>query len=293
MKIFFHELRDRARREAGLSLIEALVALGLSAVLLAGLVQQYSTSTAMSYNQSIRVATILEAQAILQAIGLELRMIGNGVPFDQANFQIGENTLTDPTVTEPLDVATASATELTFRINETGDVFLLTADFNPASSFEIALTDTSSLDVGDPIYLTNSVVSGEDGLFGIVNSVNHGSKTVTLAAGFVVSPDATFPMGSILEEVATVTYRTDGNTITRDSGFGPVVMAQNSTLNLEYLDAEGNVLDLPLTNETVVNSLRAIRVSVTHTSEKALKGAGAFSTTVDQVFGIRNLIYLY
>jgi hypothetical protein len=215
------------------------------------------------------------------------------VPFDQANFQIGEDTLSDPTVTEPLDVTTASATNLTFRINETGDVFLLTADFDPAVDLTISLTDVSSLAVNDPIYITNNVMSGEDGLYGVVTAVDVGAGTVTIDAGYVASPGASFDMGSILEEVPEVTYTVSGTNITRDSGFGAVTMAQNSTLAFTYLDEDMNEVALPLTNDKVVNNLRAVRVRIEHSSNKNMKSGRPYTAVIEQVFGIRNLNYAF
>lgn len=279
--------------EFGVTIIELLVSVSLSLVVFGGLVQQYSTGVTLSYDESVRIATILEAQAMLQTLGLEFRMIGNGVPFDQANFQIGESTLTDPTVTEPLDVVTATASNITFRLNESGDVYLLSADFDPASSLVISLTDTSNLDINDPIYISNSVVSGDDGLYGVITAVDDVSKTVTIDANYVASPGSTFDMGSILEEVPEITYTSSGGSITRNSGFGAVLLGDNSAMELEYLDMNGNVLSLPLTNADVVNALRAIRVTITHTSSRKLKSGGFHSTTVGQVFGIRNLNYVY
>ncbi len=281
------------QNQQGLTLLEMLVALGLSVAIIGGVLQQYTATTALSFDHSIRVSTMLEAQALLQAIGSEIRMIGNGVPFDQPNFQIGEDTLTDPTVTEPINVAATTTTNLVFRLNETGDVALLTGDFDPSVSLSFTLTDVSALDVNDPIYISNSVVSGVDGLYGIVSAVDSATNTVTLNAGYVASPGATFPMGSILEEVPSITYASSGNIVTRDSGFGAVTMSDNSSLTFQFLDQNGNDLGATLNNDMVVDQLRAIRVTIVHNSSKNMKNGQPFSATVQQVFGIRNLNYLY
>jgi type II secretory pathway pseudopilin PulG len=290
--------------ESGFTLMEMMVSLGVSFVVFAGLVQQYTSSAALSYDSSIRINTLLEAQALMQGMGLELRMVGNGVPFDQANFQIGEDTLTDPTVTRPIDVTTATATNLTFRINETGDVYLLTQDFDPTASLVINLTSVSGLNVDDPIYISNSVVSGEDGFYGMVKAVDAGNNSVTVYdlgeqdldgddASYVMSPAATFDMGSILEEVPEVTYTQDGTSITRNSGFGAVTMALNSTVTFTYLDQNMTEVVLPLTDDKVINQLRAVRVRIEHTSSKNLKNGQEYTAVVEQVFGIRNLNYAF
>ena len=285
----------RHRRCRGFSILELMISVGIGGVVLGALVSQYSHTVATSHDQQVRIATYLQAQATLQMIGSELRMLGNGVPFDQANFQIGEDTLTDPTVTEPIDVATTTASHIGFRINETGDVYLLSGNFNPASTLTFTLTSTTGLEANDPIYLSNSVVAGDDGLFGTIASVDHGTNQVTLQSGVVYSPGATFNMGSICEEVSTVAYDSpaDGTGITRDSGYGPVKLGNGSTFVLEFVDAAGTPVALPLTNTTVVNSLRAIRVTVNQQSANKLKDGSSYTATISQSFGIRNLNYLY
>ncbi len=281
--------------ERGVTLLEMLFAIALSSLVLGGLIHQYSSSVSLSYDQNIRIAANLEVQAILQTIGSELRMLGNGVPFDQANFQIGEDTLSDPSVTEPIQVATATANHISFRLNETGDVYLLTQNFVP-SSRTIYLTSVAGLAVNDPIYITNSVISGDDGLYGVIESVDTGSSSITIAAGYQVSPETTsFGVASVLEEVPLVTFDSpaDGSGITRDSGFGPVLMGANSTMTLEYLDHNGDTVALPLTNLSVMGALRAIRVTVTMPSSKRLSSGEPYTATATQVFGIRNLNYVF
>jgi len=153
------------KHEKGHTFVELMISMGIISVLFSGLLHQYTASIAAAHDHSIRVATQVQAQAILQTITSELRILGNGVPFDQANFQIGEDTLNDPSVTEPLDVSTAAADYIAFRLNESGDVYLLTQDYDPATSFELFLTDVSNLQENDPIYISNSVVAGDDGLY--------------------------------------------------------------------------------------------------------------------------------
>lgn len=155
---------DSMRAIRGFSLMELLIGMLISSFVIAAVMQQYSLGVTQSINHKIRTSAVLQAQAALQTIGSEIRMLGNGVPFDQSNFQIGEDTLLDPSVTEPLLVANATANSISFRLNETGDVFLLTQEFDPATSSTMFLTDTSSLQENDPIYLSNATVSRDDGL---------------------------------------------------------------------------------------------------------------------------------
>ncbi len=279
-----------------MTLVELLVGLLLSSVLLLGAMKFYMLAAKQAHDNQIRTAAFLQAQAVVQNIGFELRILGNGLPFDQANFQIGENTLSDPTKTEPIEIATATATNISFRTNETGDVFLLTQDFHPTLDLEIHLTDVSSLHVNDEIYISNSVVSGDDGFYGVIEAVDIPNSTVTIAAGYVNSPGSTFQTGSVLEEVPMVNYNYNSftKTITRNSGFGAVTIANNATLSFDFLDSSGTSLTLPLTNAVVINSLRAITVTVSIESDTSLTSTGApHIATATQTFGLRNLTYLF
>lgn len=281
------------RSQRGFTVIELIVALGVSALVFTGLVNMYSTITGISHDHHIRIDTLAQSQAVMQTIGGELRVLGNGVPFDQDGFNIGDLNLSDPTVADPIEIATATTSLISFRLNETGEVNLLTADFDPAATLTISLTNVSSYAENDPIYISNSVVGESDGLYGIVDSVDVGAGTVTLQAGPVYTPDATFEMGSIFEEVPLITYTTVGGSITRDSGFGQVSLCDNCSLTLEYLTEDGTTITPPLTNLLVTDSLRAIRVTITAQSDKNLKNGTPFTATNSQVFALRNLNYLF
>lgn len=286
---------QRLHCEQAYTLMEMLVTLSISAFLFAGLMAQYSTAVSTTYDQNIRMATNLQAQAILQSIGSEIRILGNGVPFDQANFQIGESTLSDPTVADPIEITTATPTNISFRLNETGEVHLLSTDFDPTSTLTIGLTGVNDLDVNDPIYISNGVVSGDDGLYGIITAIDSGANTVTINSNFIASPGATFVMGSTFEEVPLINFNSpaDGSGIVRDSGFGTVLMAANSTMLLEYFDIDGNAVPLPLTNQTVMEDLRAIRVTITLTANQPLSDGDTYTATAQQTFGLRNLTYVF
>jgi len=287
--------RRRDSFDWGFTLLEMLVSLSVSGLIFAGLMRQYSSSAIMARDQKIRIAANLEVQAIVQTMGLELRMLGNGVPFDQANFQIGEDTLLDPTVTEPIQVSTAGANHISFRLNETGNVYLLTQLFVPVNRV-VYLTTVEGLNVNDPVYITNSVIGGIDGLYGIIAAVDSGNNSITLAEGYQTHPETvSFGVASVLEEVPLVTYNSpgDGSGITRDSGFGSVLLGAGSTFTLQYLDEDGNTLGTSLTNLMVVEQLRAVRVTVTMPSSERLSDGTIFTARASQTFGIRNLNYAF
>lgn len=282
------------RKEYAFTLVELLVTLVIVAAIFGGLLKQYTSSVQTARDQSIRIAVQAQAQAVTQSIISDLRTLGNGVPYDQANFQIGESTLADPTVTEPLVVAQCTASKVAFRLNETGEVNLLRSDFNPAATTEVELTGVGGLDANDPIYISNSVVGGDDGLYGTIEEVDVVNKVVKLNLAYDASPGAIFDMGSIFEEVPVVSYETsaEGNII-RNSGYGPVIMAENAEVSFAYVSWDGTELVLPLTIIDLVESLRSIRVTVTVRSKQLLSSGVQHQVTVEQLVGLRNLNLFY
>ncbi len=293
MKVF--TMINTKRDERGSSLLEVLVSILVVGAIFGGLVGQYSSSVSASYDHSIRIAAQVQAQAVLQTIISELRVLGNGVPFDQANFQIDESTLSDPSVTEPIDISVTDGDHLAFRLNESGTVHLLTTDFDPTATLNISLTGVEGVEAGDEIYLTNSVVGGDEGLYATVASVNTATNVVTLDATYITTLGATFDTGSILEVVPVIVYDSpsDGSGVTRDSGDGAVLLANNSVMAITYYSFDGSVIAPPLTNAIVVNSLRSIEVTITVTSDKKLSDGSTYSTSVQQRVGIRNLNYVF
>lgn len=298
------KVQKRTRFEnsaAGFTLAELMVSMVIGTVIFAGLMNLYSTGASLAYDQGIKIATNLQVQAILQTIGSELRILGNGVPFDQANFQIGETTLfvggtlaTDMTVADPIQIADATASHITFRLNETGQVHLLTQDFDPSTNLEMFLTDVDGFDVSDPIYISSSVVSGDDGLYGVITAVDTASNSITIdGTSYTTGPAATFDTGSTVEEVPLVTFDSGSGGITRNSGFGNVILGEGSSMTLDYLDFNGTSITLPLTRTHLTDSLRSIKVTITMVSDKKLSSGQLYSATAEQIFGIRNLNYVF
>lgn len=287
--------RTDIRKNTGMTVVEVLVSIAISSVVMITMVKEYANSLRIAKDEEIKSAATVRAQAVLESMGAELRVLGNGVPYDQPNFQIGENTLSDPTVTRPINIDLSNNTQLAFRLNETGDVHLLTADYQPALGPSFTLTSVEGLASGDEIYLSNSVVGEDDGLYGVISGVNTATNTVTLNAGYVYSPGATFNMGTICERVPLITYNSpaDWSGITRDAGLGNVLFGQNSKFTVAYLDYNGNEIAPPLTELDLVNSLRKIRVTVEVQSDTQLRDGNFYTAAVSQTYSLRNLNYLF
>jgi len=273
-------------RQAGYTLIELMVALALSSLAIGGLFQQYTMSLRISADEQTRTFAAVRAQAVLESLGAELRVLGNGVPYDQSNFQIGESTLSDPSVTYPINLA-SNGDSIIFRLNETGDVHLLTSTFDPGATLTLSLTSATGLAVGDAVYLSTSVVGGDDGLAGTIAAVS--GNSVTLAANPVRSPAATFNMGSVLERVPAISYSSSAEGIFRNAGLGAVLMAPRGVLTFEYLNADGGVLELPLTETALIQELRRIRVTIAVEADRELSDGSTHTATLSQTYSLRNL----
>ena len=219
-------------KEEGFTLLEVITTLAISGFVILGIINGYRIIVATSYDNKLRTTTRIQADSVLQTIGSELKTLGNGVPFDQANFQIGESSLDDSTVTEPILVNSASSSSISFRLNETGEIYILTSSFDPSSSLTIALFDVSNLEVGNTIYLNNGVLAGDDGLYGTITNVNTLAKTVTIDSDYIASPGAVFDSGSTCEQVSIVTYESfaSWSGVTRNSDSQTTIIAPNLSL---------------------------------------------------------------
>lgn len=283
-----------AMNQKGFTLVELMVTMLISSIVILGILGAYTHTVSVAYDQKVKLVAKLQADAVLQTIGAELRSLGNGVPFDQANFQIGENTLTDITVTYPLLIADSDADTIKFRLNESGRTYILTSDFDPSSTSVIPLTEVQGLTAGNIIYITNSVMDGDDGFYGTIQSVDSGALTITIEATYEVSPGATFVSGSLLEAVNIITYDSPGwaSGILRSNGGASITMAQNATMSFKYLTEAGVEVATPLTESALINQIRAIEVTVNVRSTSPLKSGGYYTSTVQQIYGLRNLNYL-
>ena len=291
------------RNERGATMLELMVAIVISSITLSSMMLTITQLAKYASDHKTKLLTQLQAQSIIDMITPELRMIGNGVPFHQANFLIGATTLSDPSATEPILVSTATASTIQFRINETGDTYILSAAFNPASTTTITVASLGSIKANDKIYLTNSVVDYDDGLYATVASVNSGASTVTINSGAIYPSGAIFPVGSILEVVPTVTYNSpnDWSGITRDSGAGTVLLAPSSTMTISYLNQAGTAITLPLASIPTtpypandLQNLRSLNITVQVRSARPLFSTGSiYTATASQSVAVRNFNYFY
>jgi type II secretory pathway pseudopilin PulG len=287
--------------ERGFSIIESLFVLLLSTFVIGAIVSSFLSLSKFAHDNEIRVLTQLKAQSVLDMITPDLRMIGNGVPFQQSNFLIAQATLSNNTVTQPILVNDTDEHTITFRLNETGETYFLSQDYNPAVNSSVTLVSTQLISPGDHIYISNFTLGLEDGLWGEVTNVS--GNTITLAGTTQFHPGAVFPAGSLLEVVPIVSYSSDSSfgSIIRENGTGPQEIIENGRLTFSFRNAQGNEINFPILATaahpfpaSAIQNIHTVHITVEVQSENLLRGKSEIYTAkVSQIVGIRNLNYKY
>lgn len=300
MRSSSHQRHQKGR--LGYTLVELLVSMGITSVVLTGVVNSFAILSKISSDHNLKVVAELEAQSIIDMMTPDIRMIGNGVPFHQANFLIAQENLANNTVTQPILVAGTTATQMQFRLNESGETYIVSSDYDPSASGTVTLTSVNKIAVGDEVYITNSTVGGDDGLWGVVQAINSGAHTVTFAAGYQYSESATFEKGSLLEVVPVVTYSSTANFggITRNDGYGALTLTSHGDFSVRYVNSAGTELTLPLVASSAdpfpanaIQNARFVEVTVRVRSTSPLSTGSYYTATSTQQVGIRNLNYNY
>lgn len=297
-------------KQRGFTLLELLVTLFIGNVFLLASFSVFNKASTVYHDIKIREAVNDTAKSVLAIVGNDLRMIGNGLPFDQVNFKIQE-TLTDGTtdfdqdassgsatrITHPLHVDESDDDEIVYKLNESGIVHFVTTGFVPGTT-TINLTSTAGLYAGDSIYFSTKVTGGENGLMASIASVDSGTQ-ITLESTQYYSPELTnVSAGTTVEPVVTVELFNDNNQIIRNAGFGDVVLADNASFTLTYWSNDG-VTEIvpPLTVQEVAQDLGSIEITVTVESELKHRilttPKQTFTFTRSQTYGLRSFNFTY
>lgn len=273
--------------ERGETLVSILAALMLAGLLLAGMMSVLLNTSRLSLDHEEIAKTEERARNVLQLIAFDARMAGSGMPLGQSFFAIGGSGLGNAPL--PL-LTTATATSFTIRANELGVSTVLTAAYTPApASLSFAVLSADDLAPGNAIYLSDMPAGGSNGLLGTIQSIN--GTTVTIRDTYVTSAGAQFAAGSTVDRVTSIAYSSpaSGAGVTRDDGFGALLLEPQSRFSADYLDGTGAVLPLPLTEAAVRDSLSALRLTVTVASSRPLVSGQTYTATATQTVALRNL----
>jgi len=281
-------VRRRGSQEQGFSLIEALVTLLITAVISLMMVVEFLDTGKRGYDHQLGSRVNEQTRTLLDYIAYDVRMLGAGLPLGQTGFDIGDATLGDA----PLPVLlTSNATTLIMRANEKGVHSVLTSNFTPsAGSSTFNVFDASDLGIGDTVYISDMPTGGSSGLMGTVRSLSGNAVTLNLAMTYAAG--ASFKPGASVNRITTITYANTADGITRDGLGGLNLLQSNSSFTIEYLDAAGAALALPLTAAAVKDQLTSVRLNVTVTDEKVFSSGQPATATASQVISLRNLILM-
>ena len=311
--------------ERGLTIVEVLMSLAISMAIFAAVSYQFAYISRTNRDSQIKVVADRQARTLVNLIGFDIRFTGNGIPFDQPDFEILEGHaalssnagMTDASdVIEPIKLSTIDDDNITLRINESGTMYMITTGggITPASDLSMTLASAEGIEEDDMLYITNGSVANNDGFYGVVDSVDTGSGEVVFGS-YVSSAGAVFPDGSLVAKVKEITYTNTTvayngenvpaitRTVSKANGAGAVtnLLARNATFSLRYLDYSGNPITLgasspKMTKNQLADELAMIEVTVTVYGRKPLSVdndengvADVFSTSLTQVFSVRNL----
>jgi type IV pilus assembly protein PilW len=270
------------RESKGVTLIELMVALVISAILIAGLYRTFIGQQKTYTIQEQVVDMQQNARLSVSKMMKEIRMAGFGniaMIFPNATFgsKTLNNAITHGTPSGGLTVITVG-----------GETTIAT---DPATSNQIqvaSLTDSQ----GNTLFDTTNrkyISVGGLGSYRVTN-VETGTKTLTLSGTLVQNPKSGTPVFAL----RAISYRVDANTLKRDVnlGAGEENLADNVTsLQLQYLDANGAVIADPITQAA---NIRVVKVTVTARTGAAdpdYKGTsdGRRTRTITSNIQVRNM----
>jgi Tfp pilus assembly protein PilW len=284
----------KKRGQRGETVLSVLVGLGLTTALFAATLSSFFQMANSSIDRRTMAAAQDQAKTVADLIAAELRIAGAGMPLGQPNFAIGGTGLG----TAPLPILlTATATQISYRINETGMNTVITADYTPSTTARtFTVLSASGFVVGDTVYISNLTAGGSqiqpgntEGMMGVISAIT--GSSVTISSSYI-APTVTplvFRAGSTVDRVTQIDLVSGTSGITRNPETGAVVLQPNSSFSLVYLDSAGATITLPLTNTTVANSLTAVRITVNVQGSRKLRSGATYTATATQTVALRNL----
>lgn len=276
------------RKSAGVTLLEVLVSLGISSVILTGIVVEFSSVTKFSRDLEVKAEVREILRSLLEMIATDIRNAGAGMPIGQTNFQV--NTAGVGDIALPV-LTTSTSSVLQLRLNETGRTTLSTALYdNTLMQKELNLLSSDGMNVNDVIDVSEMTSGGTGGMYAKVASVVNSTK-ITLSDVILPTGVTSVRSGSMAGVVSSVTLQSDAttNAITRTNASGTVILAPKSSVSFTYLDSSGASI-LPLTSKKVASNLAAIGATITVTSSRKLRDGTYFSDSKSLNIACRNIL---
>ncbi len=274
--------------QGGFSLLEMLAALGLLSVVMSMVVVFFFDVTHHSNDQQLELQANQAARALIDGLGAELRLAGNGLPLGQRDFSSLNADLGDA----PLPVLIESDEDhVVFRSNTKGDVYILSSDFKPAEETTVKLVSTDGLAAGMDVYITNGPVSGSGGLKAEISSVTTDSVALQ---GITAAPEGSiFAVGSILDPVSEIEFNSpaDWTGVQRITGDSSEILLPNSQFSIQYLDSNGAVFTPPLSAAEIAGGLSAVELTIRVRAKRRLRSGVEYVAELRRIIALRNLCF--
>ena len=275
------------REDRGASLVELLSSLVIMSILFTMSSAMYISTVGDSLTSHQSTTARAEARALLDHLSFNARMIGAGIPMDQDQFPPGDPALGDT----PMPVFIDSSDSLFhFRSNDRGVSSVLTLDYTPSgASLDLNVMSADKFRVRDVVYLSGMLAGEESGMKAEIAAI--AGNVITIDGAYVALPGVTFPAGSLVHQVREITYEsfTDWSGVERTLDGTSEILVPNSIFSVEYLDVLGNIMVTPLSPADILNTLSAVRISVSVASENPISNPAAVVVTAEQVVSLRNL----
>jgi prepilin-type N-terminal cleavage/methylation domain-containing protein len=278
----------KKRKSAGFTLLEVLMSLGISSVILTGIVIEFASVTKYSRDLEVKAEVRETLRSLLEMVSTDIRNAGAGMPIGQTNFQTTTAGIADYAL--PV-LTTSTSTVLQLRLNENGKSTLSSSLYdNTLMQKEFNLLSTDGMKVNDMIYVSEMTSGGTGGMYAKVATVVNSTK-VTLSDIILPTGVTSLRAGSISGVVSNVTlqYNSGTNSITRTNASGTVTLAPKSSVTFSYLDTSGASI-LPLTSTNIATNLAAIGVTITVTSSRTLRSGSYYSDTKSLNIACRNIL---
>jgi len=271
------------KESKGLTLTEVLVALVVSAILIAGLYRTF-ISQQKTYTVQEQVVDMQQnARLAINRMMKEMRMAG----FGNVGMILPSATFGSKTLSNAIN-ANNPGTGVTV-ITVGGSTTLAV---EPTASNQIQVTSLTDSQ-GNALFDTgNRKYVSVDGLEAFqVTNVDTGNKILTLNGNLTQGPKQNAPVFAL----RAVSYQVDGGTFTlrRDEnlGAGEETLIDNITgLQFQYLDASGSAIGDPVANAADIRVIRVTVTARTSVSDPDYKSDGGYRMrTITSNINVRNM----
>jgi prepilin-type N-terminal cleavage/methylation domain-containing protein len=276
-------MRMSLRESKGLTLTEVLVALVVSAILIAALYRTFIGQQKTYTVQEQVVDMQQNARLAINRMMKEMRMAG----FGNVGMILPSATFGSKTLSNAINANNPGAGVTVITVGES-----TTLAVEPTASNQIQVTSLTDSQ-GNALFDTgNRKYVSVDGLesFQITN-VDTGNKILTLNGNLTQGPKQNAPVFAL----RAVSYQVDGGTFTlrRDEnlGAGEETLIDNITgLQLQYLDESGNVIADPVANAANIRVIRVAVTARTSVSDPDYKSDGGYRMrTITSNINVRNM----